>query len=237
MRNIYKFNLERSFKHLIFILFILSPATIAKADDWSGFKVGAHLAYGAQDFDGVFDSGASTPDPLNGFDADDFIVGGHIGYDHLINNFLIGIEGDFSYLDAKDTIELPSLSTFGDFATVNPEYIASIRTRLGVVFNNVLLYGTIGYSWYEADFDVTENLGASSEESGSITLDGEGAVYGGGVEFKLSEKISAGIEYLHYDIGETRSIANDELPDADTGDFIKIDDIDVVRARLSFKLN
>jgi len=45
------------------------------------------------------------------------------------------------------------------------------------------------------------------------------------------------VEYLHYDIGTQLALANPPFADAVEGDFIKFDDVDVVRIGQCVSLN
>ena len=72
--------------------------------------------------------------------------------------------------------------------------------------------------------------------SGSLSLDESGAVYGGGIEWALSDTIMVRTEYLHYDIGSSSALVAPAIPDSDSGDSISIDDVDIWRVAVSVKL-
>jgi outer membrane immunogenic protein len=123
---------------------------------WSGFYVGINA--GAA-FD---DSNVSEDDTVG-------LLGGHIGYNWQGGSpWVVGIEGDVSYLD-DDAID----------------YLATIRGRLGYAFGPTLLYGTAGAAF----------LGVSEDFGGD---DLTGFVAGGGFERKLRENVSFGVEALYY---------------------------------------
>jgi len=62
-------------------------------------------------------------------------------------------------------------------------------------------------------------------------------VWGGGVQVKARDNVLIGVEYLHYDVGKTIDTSNGAiLNDADAGDFLTFDDVDVFRASLNIKL-
>ena len=112
-------------------------------------------------------------------------------------------------------------------------YLASIRGRLGWAINDWLLYGTVG--WGFSRFEFTENMPAAPF-SGKLRLEDEGIVYGGGVEWMLAYGVSLRAEYLRYDLGHSTSIPL-SFADADAGDRIGFDNIDVARAALNIKLS
>lgn len=71
------------------------------------------------------------------------------GYNWQISAFLLGIEGDANWLggSASRTLIYPGPApAAGDtrFDSANATFLATIRGREGVVFDNVLLYGTGG---------------------------------------------------------------------------------------------
>lgn len=137
-----------------------SPTPIAY--NWSGFYVGAHGGYGFGG--GAFDDG--------------FVIGGHIGVNWQYNNFVLGAEGDGSFVDWGNT-----------------DAVGTARLRAGFALDRMMIYGTGGVALQDFN-DV-------------------GWTAGGGVEYALTDNVSAGVEYLHYDFDN--------------------DDSDVVRGRISYK--
>jgi outer membrane immunogenic protein len=141
---------------------MLAPTPIAY--NWSGFYVGAHGGYG-------WGGGAI---------ADGFVVGGQVGVNWQWNSFVLGAEGDGSFVDWGGT-----------------EAVGTARLRGGFAFGRFLAYGTGGAAFQDFN-DV-------------------GWVAGGGGEYALTDNISLGVEYLHYDFGG--------------------DESDVVRGRVNVKFN
>lgn len=116
--------------------------------------------------------------------------------------------------------------------------MASARAELGYLIGHVLVFGTVGIGFTEYELSVTDPDSASTPFQ-SADFDQQGVVYGGGVEIKVAEGVSIGALYLHYDVGKTFNIADDNISgfnDADDGDFLTFDDVDVVRARLNIQL-
>ncbi|MGE0611744.1 MAG: outer membrane protein [Hyphomicrobiales bacterium] len=134
---------------------------------------------------------------------DDFIGGAHLGYNWQPGNVVYGIEGDISFADRID-------------------YLASIRGRLGLALGpRALLYGTAGVAFIDADQTFVTPAGAVFTDSQSEV----GFAGGGGLEFKLADNISAGVEALYYafdDDNQVNAFAQDDL------------DFTVVRARLTY---
>src|SRR3954454_17421689 len=63
-------------------------STTPIAYNWSGFYIGAHGGWG-------FGNGEANGDPVD----DGFVVGGQIGVNWQFNQFVLGIEGDGSFVD------------------------------------------------------------------------------------------------------------------------------------------
>jgi outer membrane immunogenic protein len=125
-------------------------STTPIAYNWSGFYIGGHGGWG-------FGSGS--------FD-DGFIVGGQLGVNWQFNNFVLGAEGDGSFVDWGDT-----------------NAVGTVRLRGGIALDRFLPYVTGGAAFGN---DI-------------------GWVAGGGIDFALTDNISAGVEYLHYDYDKDSS--------------------------------
>lgn len=82
------------------------------------------------------------------------------------------------------------------------DYLASARARLGYAFGRTLLYGTGGVAF--AGFD---EAGIGEEETGWVA--------GGGIEAKVKDNLSLGLEALYYDFDDaTTSLGDDNAIDA-----------------------
>jgi outer membrane immunogenic protein len=166
----------------------------APAITWTGFYLGAHAG-------GSFDNTIEVEDEGT-FDLDEGFVGGvHVGYNwQRANNVVLGLEASLSSIDSET-----------DGVDVN-DYLATVRGRLGYAMGNTLVYATGGVAWlgYDEDF---EDLDA-----------GFGWVAGAGIEHKLTNRISLGLEALYYDVN------------TDEGGVDIDQDLWTVQARLNFHL-
>lgn len=77
---------------------MISPTPIAF--NWTGFYVGGHGGYG-------FGSGAFT---------DGFVIGGQVGVNWQMNGFVLGAEGDGSFVDWSGTDAVGTFRLRGGFA-------------------------------------------------------------------------------------------------------------------------
>jgi outer membrane immunogenic protein len=168
---------------------------------WTGFYVGVNAggAWRNDDTEAVILSpGPGTPGLAgtltfpNGDDAS-FTGGGQIGYNYQIGSFVVGVEADIQWMDTGNNeagvfVAGPGFSgTFvpGVFDNNQSEWFGTVRARLGVAIDRVLIYGTGGLAYTE---------------------DNTGWVVGGGVEWAMpvnwfgSSAVTLGLEGLWVNI-------------------------------------
>lgn len=206
------------------------PAEVAPVvvpvSTWTGFYAGLHAGYGWGDrhFDYDNDSFMSFifEEPGFNYNPDGLVAGGQIGFNWQIGNFVLGAEADASWSGMDDDLFIDSY--FGDELDVDVEvtWLASIRGKAGFAFDRFMVYGTGGVAWAGVDTDVRWN-GSTDSDSATHT----GWVAGLGVEGKLTDMISARLEYLHYEFDDE----NFNYTNVSSGSFGQADlDVDVVRA-------
>jgi outer membrane immunogenic protein len=123
-------------------------------------------------------------------DDSEFVGGVHVGYNWQKNGNLV--------LGLEGDV---------DFAD-DVDYLATIRGRVGFAADRTLFYGTGGVAFLSAD--------DTSGDSDTLT----GYVVGGGIEHKIRDNVSLGLEGLYYNF-------EDDL-DSDDADFF------TVRGRLTY---
>jgi outer membrane immunogenic protein len=206
----------------------LAPARADEPKPFNGLYFGLHGGYAWQDASGVFD-GLTNPTNLGAIDLDSAIVGAQLGYNLQYDWLLFGIEADATAQTDKSGSVTNSVS--GERLSGQRSYLATIRSRLGVVIDQFLIYGTAGIAFTE--FQLTET---TPTFQGTLRLDGQtGGVYGGGVEWKVAYGVSLRGEYLHYDVGRSSYIPAG-FPNTDAGDVVGYHDIDVARAGINISL-
>lgn len=141
---------------------------------WCGFYIGAQAGW--LGIEGEF--GRSTQK------ADGFVGGGHFGYNWQYGNVVAGLELSGTYID--NVKQSGSNSGCGCFVT-------DLTGKVGFVMGrDLLLYGTAGVSWVNADFfGLAPNMGW---------------VAGAGVDYALTRNIVIGGLYKY------RSYENDVNP-------------------------
>jgi outer membrane immunogenic protein len=167
----------------------IATAVIAPVFSWTGFYVGAHVGYGTSNINYLID--------VNSFSrtANGVLGGFQIGYNYQINNFVLGIEADYSFAGLRTG---NYGCTIGQAATCNARVngLGSVRGRAGVAVDRALLYLTaglgVGSFRYGRAFDVPPPFitGASSTRAGFVV--------GGGAEFAVTQNVTVRGEYLYY---------------------------------------
>ncbi len=230
-------------KTLLASSFLMSMISIARAADvdaapsfdWTGPYVGIHAGYGVPSFDGAFDTGelpthedVTYPDDI---DADGFVGGGQVGYNHQIDNIVLGVEADISFTDfAGDTVDDQS-----DIVEAKLDYLASLRARAGFALDNLLIFATGGVALAKGQFKVTDDAGdPDDEERFSEKINEWGYVVGGGVEWAATEMVSLRVEGLYYGFDHKINL-NEDLPDVDEDDTLEFNDVYVVRAGVNLR--
>lgn len=222
------------------LMSMISVAGAADVDttasfDWTGPYVGVHAGYGVPSFDGAFDTGelptredVTYPDDIN---ADGFIGGGQIGYNHQIDDIVLGVEADISFTDfSGDTVDDQD-----DIVEAKLNYLASLRARAGFALDNILLYATGGVALANGKFKVIDDADDPDDvESFNEKIDEWGYVVGGGVEWAATEMVSLRVEGLYYGFDHKINL-NEDLPDVDEDDYLEFNDVYVVRAGVNLR--
>lgn len=128
------------------------------------------------------------------------IGGAHIGYNLQINQWVAGIEG---------TVDGTSLNStrFGPITGVSvrtrEQVQGSIRARLGIAFDRVLIYGTGGAAFTGIENDYTDSLGffAFPGTLERISRTRSGWTAGGGIAYAITNNWSIRAEYRYSDFG------------------------------------
>jgi outer membrane immunogenic protein len=146
---------------------------LAALPTWAGFYVGAMGGYASQD------SGDSIK---GGFG------GGTAGYNWQTGKFVYGIEVDAAGADISASFGVPGFVSAEDKIRA----LGTVRGRVGVAFDQVLLYGTGGFAWADQKLSATV-LGFSASDSQTRV----GWTAGAGVEYMFAPHWSLKGEYLY----------------------------------------
>ena len=184
---------------------------------WTGFYIGGHI--------GVLKGDTATVACPGGIcvneDPEGVVAGVQIGYQHQFQHLVVGVEGDYSASDASGERDCTN-TTFRCRTEVENQ--ASVRGRIGLAFDKVLVYGTGGWAW--ADVSGSTVIKATGQTFADKTNRG-GAIFGGGIDVAVSNHIIVGFEYLHADFDTKNHQYDIVYP-------VKME-TDTYRARVNFK--
>lgn len=203
--------------------------------NWGGIYVGINGGYGFGNSDWNADSTSGFPG-TGSFNVTGPLVGGTIGANFQTGQFVFGVEADGDWSDIKGSASMACGADTCSFQTSN-DWLATLRGRVGYAFDRVLLYGTAGGAAGSVKTTFTDTTVGFSASSSSTEF---GWTAGAGVEFALTDNITAKLEYLFVDLSNgTFSCAAGVCTGAG-GPALSIPvsfDASLVRAGLNFKFN
>jgi outer membrane immunogenic protein len=186
---------------------LLGPTAVSAADlpvkappvpiaiyDWTGFYIGVSGG-GSLGTSTHIDAATGLGDTL-GYNVKGGLVGGTLGYNWQVSNFVFGFEGDASWVGEYGSHPDDGLAGNLAFTSFTKEtWVATARGRLGYAVNNLLFYGTGGYAAAGVEAGVKDaNTGALLA---SATSTRSGWTAGGGLEWGFAPNWSAKFEWLY----------------------------------------
>jgi outer membrane immunogenic protein len=218
---------------IVFVVAAGSASAAHAGNDWSGLYLGANVggAWGTADEFYPFGAGG-TPITI---DTDGLAYGGHVGYQIQRNSVVIGFEASFgdTTLEGAGTVDPAFVSCRDGFVVcriTDVESLVTAGTRLGYATERWLITASGGFAGADISSDgVIVATGLPAIADGAWH---NGWYAGAGVEYAMAPEWSIGLEYLHIDLGEQRHGGAYVAGNQRDIEF----DMDVVRARLSFKL-
>ncbi|KMO32690.1 porin, partial [Methylobacterium variabile] len=205
---------------------------------WTGFYAGVNAGAGFGGGGGTVTDATYGPVSLGSRNAA-FVGGGQIGYNYQVtpgSGFVVGVEADIqgtTFGQARSG--LVGTTSFYD---VGPslDWYGTVRGRLGYAFDRFLVYGTGGFAYG----------GGSTPSNASYytgTLPGSfrtGWTAGGGVEYAITERLSARVEALYVSLardGGSGGLVYDTATSAYYGLGRRSADFGVVRAGLNYRFS
>jgi outer membrane immunogenic protein len=162
----------------------------ASTYNWSGAYVGVHAGGGWDHVDFDF---LPAPNPAN-HSGSGALGGLQVGYNFQTDNIVYGVEADISAAGIDGSTECPN-PTFTCGSKVS--MLGSVRGRLGLAMNDLLIYGTGGLGYGTIDI--------YDRNSGGTTFDTKktkaGWTVGLGAEYAFNQHWTAKAEYKYFDLG------------------------------------
>ncbi len=199
-----------------------APAAVpAAVYNWTGFYIGVN---------GGGAWGTTTGDELPTFfggnhDISGGLVGGTVGYNYQVSNWVLGVEADWDWADlngSRSSVAVPSL-----VESARVKDLGTVRGRIGYAWDRALLYGTGGFAW-------TDRMAVSCSGCG-LTPDThslDGWTLGAGLEYGITPNLSAKAEYLFVHLDPGNYFVSQGCP----GPCTIGANVNVVRAGLNWRL-
>jgi outer membrane immunogenic protein len=185
----------------------LTPPPPVPIFTWTGAYVGGQIGY-AWGQDPVTWSGISNDDELAagtfGNSPQGVIGGAHVGYNLQYNQWLVlGIEGSVDGTSLNYTAQVAVNDFVGDTpgsitATSKADVQGSVRGRIGIAFDRVLIYGTGGVAFtdfYTELGDMTGFFTGVPGTNATFTNTRAGWTAGGGIEYAVTDNWWVRAEY------------------------------------------
>jgi outer membrane immunogenic protein len=170
----------------------ISPPRVPAQTDvatWTGFYVGIHSG-------GAWGS-SSWSDPFSGLtdtvSSSGFLAGGQIGYNYQIGKFVVGIDGDASWLNLNGN----NTDSAGNDHNSKVDWTATITARVGLAIDRWLVYTKGGVAFASDSSTVTDPF--ANTANGATTH--VGWTVGTGFEYAFASNWYVRIEYDYLSFG------------------------------------
>lgn len=188
--------------------------------NWTGFYVGINGGGGWGHTDWTYVGLGTTAN----HNTSGGLIGATLGYNYQIQNWVLGIEGDWDWARINGSATCPT-ATFSCESKLKS--LGTIRGRVGWAWGNTLLYATGGWAW--ANMTV-QTISTATGTVGTSTTP-NGWTLGGGVEYAFNPNWSVKAEYLYVRLGTNRYTVDTALQvDAR-------EQVNIVRAGLNYRFS
>ena len=157
------------------------------AYNWTGFYLGASGGYGWGDSIQYDVAGFGT---TNRYRTEGALGGGTLGYNWQIQQWVLGVETDFSAAHINGSTVSTLTYNCGIVCSTNVDNFGTLRGRLGYAWNNVMFYGTGGLAYGRIESDLA---------GGIVSNQRTGWTAGVGLEYGFAPHWSAKLEWLYVD--------------------------------------
>ena len=177
------------------------PVTVASAanNTWTGLYVGGQFGggWGTSQTTNVTATSAEPAGTVDGPTGLSGALGGlYAGYNYQMNQYLVGIDGDFSWssVDGDSTdIGLTNGHTLSHHTYM--DWLTSVTGRVGYTNDNWLLFAKGGWAWAQFHGTTNNSLGAVNFGVGSSSEVRDGWTVGAGLEYAVTSHVTLKLEY------------------------------------------
>ena len=194
-----------------------APVAAMPAENWTGFYIGGQVGYQWNADD-------------QSVSADGVVGGGHAGFNWQFGQWVLGAEGDFEGSGVKGDGTIPATAPVGPGTySIDQNWQASLRGRLGWTWDRFMIYATGGGAWGNFDAVATNTGGVSERWKDTLS----GWTVGAGAEWGLWDNWTSRIEYRYTDFKSFDGTSSVISPGSSFGtDDLKFH---TVRAGLSYR--
>jgi outer membrane immunogenic protein len=201
----------------------------APAYSWSGFYLGVNAGYGLASTV-IDDQDCNISCSSQTLSKGGFTVGGTAGYNWQMGATVLGIEGDWNWIDAKKSfvsVNWPSIHS------AEIKSFGTVRARAGLAVDRTLIYVTGGAAWLDQKVSAicSPNCFTSGFTSNKTEV---GLAAGAGLEFAVTDKVTAKLEYLYIALPSKNHIPDAAHPSPDYNNYGFTSNLQVVRAGLNY---
>jgi len=190
--------------------------------DWTGFYVGGYLGADWGSTNWNFVGAGTTTDP--GYAG--LLGGGEIGYNYQVGKWVVGVEGDAGWTNARGARPCPTGFFYN--CEINLDYLSTTTARVGYAYwDQLLLYLKGGAAIAE---DRAQLLCDTNSQPTIVPLVGcpaqsysktkVGWTVGLGAEFGLTQNVSVKSEIAYFDLGTDRYDLAETAADVQRSGFI-----------------
>jgi outer membrane immunogenic protein len=170
---------------------------VSPAYNWTGFYIGAMGGYGWSDEVRASIGGLTFSTSSN--DLNGGFAGGTVGHNWQMGTWVLGIEADAAWSDIKF-----SQSAFGVTVADKIQSFGSVTGRIGYLpLQSLMLYFKGGYAWAD-NLVSASGFGVTFAESRFHS----GGTVGAGLEYMFLPNLSAKLEYMWADYGNSNYLTN-----------------------------
>ena len=203
------------------------PPVAPSAYSWTGLYFGVHAGgvslndnwfYPADALNSIALAPVSTPLNVSsgGHTATGWLLGAQAGYNYQIKNWVLGVEGEFSWTSLKASNRDPTYPT--NINSTNADFLATFGGRVGYAWDRLLVFGKLGLGWVNDSFhdSAATVITSGAPPAPPTTLPAGtylerskvnrfGLMTGLGAEYAVTPNWSVKAEYEHIDFGRQRT--------------------------------
>jgi outer membrane immunogenic protein len=188
------------------------------------------------------------------FSDSGFSAGGQLGYNYQLGNLggfggfggggvVIGFETDAMYMDTGKSINTTNPAGTQSFRS-GLDYLGTVRGRLGLAFNQFMIYGTGGFAYGDVNSRVVTAFNGVQDSQNASGFN-TGYAYGGGIEYALptssflnffhSSAVTLKAEYLRYSLDSSNLRDNGNASTINLPNYKVKNDGNIARIGLNYK--